>query len=63
MAIYAIIENGTVINVVEWDGVSNWSPPSGATALLPPDGTQFGVGYTYDGQQFVAPPPPPPIVL
>jgi hypothetical protein len=29
---YVIIENGIVVNVVEWDGQAQWAPPPGTTA-------------------------------
>ncbi|WP_321894540.1 hypothetical protein [Paraburkholderia heleia] len=31
---YAIVENGVVVNVVVWDGsTASWQPPDGATAV------------------------------
>lgn len=61
MAIYAIIENGVVTNIVEWDGISNWSPPTGTTLAQIPDGTSTGIGSTYIDGVFGSPiniPPP-----
>lgn len=29
---YAIIQDETIVNVVDWDGVSYWNPPEGTTA-------------------------------
>lgn len=56
---YAIIKDGIVINVVVWDGVSEWQPPEETTleninVLLP----QPGIGWNYDGISFTAPPTP-----
>lgn len=53
---YAIIQNGTVINTVEWDGASPWTPPSGATVIEIPQGAQVGIGSTYANGVFTAPP-------
>ena len=55
IANYAIVENGTVINTVVWDGVSEWSPPSGSTAHPLPAGSPVGIGWTFDGEQYSAP--------
>jgi len=64
---YAIVDgSGNVVNVVEWDGKSNWMPPAGTTAVADPAGAP--IGSTYAGGIFtppaqpapVTPPPPPP---
>jgi hypothetical protein len=52
---YAIVANGVVTNVVLWDGVSEWTPPTGSTANLLPADSQVSVGYTFDGTTFTAP--------
>ncbi|SEK02602.1 hypothetical protein [Paraburkholderia tropica] len=57
--IYAIVENGLVVNTVEWDGVSSWQPPSGSAAVQVPTGTYVGIGSTYSNGVFGAPPQPP----
>lgn len=31
MAAYAMMKDGICINVIEWDGVSDYTPPGGAT--------------------------------
>lgn len=54
---YAIIENGVVVNVVLWDGQTQWADSQ--AAILLPAGSPVGPGYTYDGTNFTAPPPPP----
>ena len=59
MATYAVIENGVVVNSVEWDGVSPWTPPDGTTLVLAPETDYFGPGSTYDGTNFIAPIPVP----
>ena len=59
--IYAIIENGIVQNVVEWDGISQWVPPDGTTLVLIPDGVHTGIGATYSDGQFGPTPISPPL--
>ncbi|UEP23108.1 hypothetical protein LL999_22960 [Burkholderia ambifaria] len=56
---YAIVENGIVINTIEWDGVTPWLWPSGSTVVHIPNGADVGIGSTYDGTNFTAPPHPP----
>lgn len=61
--LYAIVESGQVTNVVIWDGVSKWDGSNGA--MLVPAGISVGIGWAYDGTDFVAPlvPPIPLIVM
>lgn len=48
---YAIVENGTVTNVVIWDGnTETWQPPTGAQAVLATEDAI--IGATYDGTKF-----------
>lgn len=58
MAAYAIVRDGIVENIVEWDGESDWQPPTGSQAIPVPTETNAGIGSTYDGTTFSAPPPP-----
>ncbi|WP_321789229.1 hypothetical protein [Burkholderia pyrrocinia] len=54
---YAIVRNGEVENVILWNGDEEiWQPPEGAAAILLPEDSSVGIGYTFDGEQFVAPP-------
>jgi hypothetical protein len=55
---YAIVEDGTVVNVALWDGTTEWDGNEGAVLL--PENSPVDLGYTYDGLNFTAPPPPPP---
>lgn len=55
---YAIIRDGVVENVVEWDGESTWTPPDGTT-LQPLNGSPAGPGWSFDGSEFTAPPTAP----
>lgn len=42
MASYIVLgPDGKAVNVVEWDGVSDWNPGEGCTAKLMEDGDQF----------------------
>lgn len=58
MSRYALIRDGIVDNVCEWDGdTATWTPPEGVEAVLASD--PCGPGWTYDGATFSPPPPPP----
>lgn len=52
---YAIVENGVVANIVAWDGESEWMPPEGSTVGLIPNGSEVGIGYSFDGKNYQAP--------
>jgi len=54
MTRYAVVENGTVTNVVEWDGVSNF-PVDGE--LITADANTY-IGGAYDGAFIPRPPEP-----
>ena len=57
---YAVIQDGSVVNVIVWDGnTDTWSPPEGSAAVRVPDGLGVSVGWTYDESTFIAPPAPP----
>ena len=50
---YAIINpTGLVVNAIEWDGVTPWSPPAGRIAIPLIEG---GIGWTFADGQFIAP--------
>ena len=51
---YAIIRDGIVENVAEWDGESPWTPPDGTT-LQSLEGSTAGPGWSFDGEQFTPP--------
>lgn len=53
--IYAVVENGVVINIVVWDGKSEWQPVTGEAVQCP---SQVGIGWFYDGSNFSQPPTP-----
>ncbi|EOZ3809777.1 tail fiber assembly protein [Citrobacter youngae] len=55
---YAVIENNTVVNVVLWDGESEWSPDNGV-AIPAADGV--GIGWSYADGAFTAPDIPEPV--
>jgi len=56
---YIIIDaDGLITNAVEWDGVAEWSPPEGCTAIESEAGSP-GDSYI-DGVVIPAPPPPVP---
>lgn len=56
---WAMVENGIVINIVNWDGdLSKWMPPAGIQMVLASD--EAGIGWTYQDGQFEKPIDPPP---
>lgn len=58
---YAIVENSVVINVILWDGESEWRPPAGTTAVEVTEATGAAyVGLPYVNGRFTAPTPTPP---
>lgn len=61
---YALIENGTVVNVVVWDGdTSFWSVPDGQTAVLIKDGDLAYIGLAYADGIYAQPPEPAALPL
>lgn len=50
---YAVVDSeGKVINIIYWDGVSEWSPPEDTKAVKIPDGLFVDIGYSYNGKKF-----------
>jgi hypothetical protein len=56
LQIYAVVQNGVVVNTALWDGVSEWTLPTGTQAVAIPSGTVTGIDATYSGGVFGAPP-------
>lgn len=42
--VYAVVDNNVVINVIIWDGISEWKPEAGN--LVPLNG-DAGIGWSY----------------
>jgi len=59
MGNYAVVLNGKVINLVVWDGVSDWRPADDAQVILAPADISFGWSYDQITGVFAAPPVPP----
>lgn len=55
MSVYAIMQNNKVVNLIEWDGESEWTPPEG-TNLLGPLSVFVTIGSTYENGEFITPP-------
>lgn len=53
---YAIVTDGVVENIVEWDGGEGWSPPEGSEAVEAVG--SVSMGWTYDGDEFAPPTAP-----
>lgn len=55
---YAVVNaDGLIINIVVWDGVTEWAPPEGTQAVRCGDNL-CGIGGTYKDGVFGAPPEP-----
>ena len=51
MSKYSILAaNGTVLNIVEWDGLETWNPPAGTTARLTTQADYDSLVETVDQQ-------------
>ncbi|MFW5365791.1 hypothetical protein ACOAKA_10205 [Escherichia coli] len=50
--IYAVVVDGVVVNVVMWDGVSDWRPEKGEAVKT---GGTVGIGWLYSGGEFTPP--------
>lgn len=54
---YAVIDNGVVVNVVIWDGETEWPLPPDLSAI--DCAPQVGIGWTWNNDDgFIAPPEP-----
>ncbi|HGV4074783.1 TPA: tail fiber assembly protein [Enterobacter kobei] len=53
--IYAVVVDGVVVNMALWDGVNEWGHEEG---VVLPAGEYVGIGWLYDGTEFIAPPVP-----
>ena len=61
MARYALIDktSNIVLNVIEWDGVTDYQPPDGM--FVNPIGDRGGIGWIWNGSEWIEPlvePPP-----
>ena len=55
---YAIINSeNLVVNVIEWDGTTEWQPPDGHQIV--PLTQEGGIGWSYVNQEFINPNPDP----
>lgn len=56
---YAIIQAGMVVNVAVWDGKTEWDLDEGLAVVSIDDvSPQPGIGWAFDGTNFMAPPEP-----
>ncbi|MBU9468669.1 hypothetical protein LGM75_24950 [Burkholderia multivorans] len=55
MALYAVVNNGAVVNLVEWDGEAEWTPAVGEAVAIP-SGEFVDIKYLYADGAFTAPP-------
>ena len=55
MSVYSLIDStGLILNIIEWDGVSEYTAPAGLT--LEPNTPGTGPGWTKINSGWVAPP-------
>lgn len=52
---YAVVKDGIVINIVVWDGETEWQPDDGEAVKID---DVAGIGWLYDGKKFTPPPEP-----
>lgn len=57
MKTYAVVQANIVVNMVAWDGQTEWTPPPEMTAQ-DVTGQNVGIGSTWNGTAFSAPPDP-----
>ncbi len=50
---YALVDNGTVLNVILWDGEQRYETPYELVPL--PEESMVGPGWAFDGEEWVAP--------
>lgn len=55
---YAMVQNGVIVNIVDWDGVTPYNPPEGCE-LHQWDGP-MNIGWAWVDGAPVDPNPPPP---
>lgn len=55
MATYAILENNLVTNVIIADTLQIAEEVTGKTCIEYDDENPAGIGWTYDGEKFIAP--------
>ena len=58
--LHAIVKNGTVENIVEWDGVSEFSVDGELIKVVPAAIGTAQIGATWNGSIFSYTPPTPP---
>lgn len=51
---WAVIDGGVVVNLIVWDGETDWSPGAGLTVVSAEPGV--AIGWTWDGERFAPPP-------
>lgn len=53
---YALVKDGIVVNLVEWNGnLDTWQPPEDTLPVEISGEVNVGIGYTYDGEVFNEP--------
>ena len=56
---FAIVKNGSVINIILWDGIDiSFAEDIDGELIAIPEDIQVGIGWSYDGEKFTSPPEP-----
>lgn len=50
---YALVKNGIVENMIEWDGGTEYVPGEGCEVILA-DNQEVQIGYKFDGKKFIS---------
>jgi hypothetical protein len=50
---YALVEDGLVVNIIEWDGQADWSPPDNFQAIAAEP--QVGIGWRREDGAWLEP--------
>lgn len=58
---YALVEANTIVNIIKYDGASNYTPPKGLKLVSIPDNVRVEVGWKYTSN--TATPPDPVIIV
>ena len=59
---YAMVQNGVVVNVIDWDGVAPYAPPEGCELYVWEGPVSIGWAWV-DGAPVDPNPPPEPVVM
>jgi hypothetical protein len=56
-----LVQNGIVLGILVWDGITPWSPNEGVRVIDVEDNIEVHADWLYDGSTFTNPNPEPVI--